>query len=88
MLTPVIALLLGLFALIPSLGALRLPTIHATSAIPAGSDQRKKGVHEEDFLLFGTVFTEQGFALPGAEIRCAPLRRAKGALDCSFGPSR
>ncbi len=37
------------------------------------AEQSRKGAHENDFLLFGTVFTEQGLALPGAEVR---VRRA------------
>lgn len=39
----------------------------------AGEPQRDKGSHQDDFLVFGTVFTEKGFALPGAEVR---VRRA------------
>lgn len=36
-------------------------------------EQPKKSSHENDFLAFGTVFTEKGLALSGAEIR---IRRA------------
>ena len=39
----------------------------------AGEPQRDKGSHQDDFVVFGTVFTEKGFALPGAEVR---VRRA------------
>ena len=35
--------------------------------------QREKGAQANLFLLFGTVFTEKGFALPGAEVE---VRRA------------
>jgi len=45
----------------------------ASSATLAGGERQKKGAHQNDFLLIGTVFTEQGFALPGAAIR---VRRA------------
>jgi hypothetical protein len=60
-------LLLGLAGFALAARADRLPAAAAAEA------QGKKGAHEEDFLLFGTVFTEQGFALPGAEVR---VRRA------------
>ncbi len=40
----------------------------ATGAIPQKEKSRKEAL-EKEFLLFGTVFTEQGFALPGCEIR-------------------
>ena len=33
------------------------------------ADQKEKRSHQNDFLIFGTVFTEQGFSLPGAAIR-------------------
>ncbi len=35
----------------------------------AAAEQSRKSAHEKDFLLFGTVFNEQGFALPGAQVR-------------------
>ncbi len=38
------------------------------AAAPAG-EQSRKGAHENDFLLFGTVFTEQGLTLPGVQVR-------------------
>jgi hypothetical protein len=37
------------------------------------ANQREKGVEAKRFLLFGTVFNEKGFALPGAEVH---VRRA------------
>lgn len=39
---------------------------------PIGGAQNA-GSHAHDFLIFATVFTEQGFALPGARVR---VRRA------------
>jgi len=45
----------------------------ATVAFPASSpDQENK--HAHDFLIYVTVFTDQGFALPGATAR---VRRAE-----------
>ena len=58
-----------LLALIWSSGVL------PTSAAPGGaqSSSNSKGSHVHDFVIFATVFTDQGFALPGARIR---VRRA------------
>lgn len=39
----------------------------------AGADQKGKGSHQNDYLIFGTVFTEKGLSFPGAAIR---VRRA------------
>jgi len=64
MLVSVAALLMSLVALASPVG-----TIQAMWGAATHSDQGKKSAHADDFLLFGTVFTEQGFALPGAEIR-------------------
>ncbi len=62
MLIPVAILLLGLASwLSPS-----------TGAIPQKEKSSKEAL-EKEFLLFGTVFTGQGFALPGCELR---VRRA------------
>ncbi|MFY9583827.1 MAG: carboxypeptidase-like regulatory domain-containing protein [Candidatus Acidiferrales bacterium] len=67
-----------LFALLIGLAGLALTgggppaTVHA-GAEPAAGDQGKKSARESDFLMFGTVFTEAGLALRGAEIR---VRRA------------
>jgi len=72
-LIPPAALLLSLAGLAPYARAERLVSIARTSDAAGNSDQRKKSAHENDFLLFGTVFTEPGFALPGAAIR---VRRA------------
>lgn len=38
-------------------------------AAAAAGAQVQKGSHQDDFVLFGTVFTEKGFVLPGARIR-------------------
>jgi hypothetical protein len=40
---------------------------------PAVSAQNASSLHAHDFLVFATVFTDQGFALPGARVR---VRRA------------
>ena len=45
----------------------------AGPAAAVGKAQREKDLESKRFLLFGTVFTEKGFALPGAEIQ---VRRA------------
>lgn len=39
----------------------------------SSSQQKPTGHHSDDFLVRGTVFTPQGMALPGAELR---IRRA------------
>jgi carboxypeptidase family protein len=68
------AALLGLAGFAFALGADRSAATRLTpEPPPAGAAQSKKGAHENDFVLFGTVFTEKGFALPGAEVR---VRRA------------
>jgi hypothetical protein len=36
---------------------------------PAGGAQNSSGSHAHVFLIFATVFTDQGFALPGARMR-------------------
>lgn len=40
---------------------------------PEKNEKKKKHSHEHDFLLIGTVFTEKGFSLEGAELH---VRRA------------
>ncbi len=69
------AALLGLAGLAFALGANRSAATGLKTPEPpaAGAAQSKKGAHENDFVLFGTVFAEKGFALPGAEVR---VRRA------------
>ena len=39
----------------------------------AATDQKERRSHQNDFLIFGTVFTEKGLSFPGAAIR---VRRA------------
>jgi hypothetical protein len=41
---------------------------------PAGGAQNSSGSHAHDFVIFVTVFTERGFAFPGARAR---VRRAE-----------
>jgi hypothetical protein len=36
---------------------------------PAGGAQNSSGSHAHDFVIFATVFTDHGFALPGARAR-------------------
>ncbi len=49
------------------------------AASAQGADDKKKKP-AEDFLIFGTVFTEQGFALQGAkiEVRRAGEKKVRG----------
>ncbi len=67
--TLALGILLGLTG---SVGAPGRNTPAATSP-GAGPAQHKKGKHAIDYLLVAAVFTDQGFALPGARIR---VRRA------------
>jgi hypothetical protein len=56
----------AMFALILALGL--------NVAVAAATDESKQtGPHAHDFVIFASVFTEQGFALPGAKVR---VRRA------------
>jgi hypothetical protein len=43
----------------------------APGAVPgtAAGDEKQSESHTHDFVIFATVFTEKGFALPGAKIR-------------------
>jgi hypothetical protein len=41
----------------------------APSAESSSKQARKKSSHGDDFLIRGTVFTPEGLALPGAELR-------------------
>jgi hypothetical protein len=52
-----------------------LVLILAPSAVPGAvaGDEKQGGSHANDFVIFATVFTGQGFALPGAKVR---VRRA------------
>ena len=55
-----------LLALLWTAGAVSNPTF-------VGSSQKQTNSHAHDFVIFATVFSEQGFALPGARAR---VRRA------------
>ena len=55
-----------LLALICTAGAVTVPSL-------AGSSQKQSNSHAHDFVIFATVFSQQGFALPGARVR---VRRA------------
>ncbi len=44
------------------------PQESASPQQPAGKKHRKQ-IHENDFLIKGTVFNPQGMSLPGAELR-------------------
>jgi len=65
--------LLVLIGLVPSPGVAPLRATHTASGMAADGAQRRKGTHQGDFVVFGTVFTQRGFVLPGAEVR---VRRA------------
>jgi hypothetical protein len=61
------------FALAAGLSA-QEPAPGAQSGASADSSSNKKpsqvaASHSDDFLVRGTVFTQEGFALPGAELR-------------------
>jgi len=45
------------------------PTAVQAQSSSRPTERSPDRTREDDFLLSGTVFTEQGFALPGAEIR-------------------
>lgn len=49
------------------------PATPPASSAAQQAPQSKTGKHQNDLVLLGTVFTEQGFALPGARIQ---VRRA------------
>jgi hypothetical protein len=58
--------MITLLALVWTAGAISVP-------IAAASSQKQTNSHAHDFVIFATVFSEQGFALPGARVR---VRRA------------
>lgn len=60
-LTPV-GLLIALLALAGSAGTVPIPAGARTALAQTGS-------HAHDFVIFATVFTDRGFALPGAKVR-------------------
>jgi hypothetical protein len=53
--------------------AVILPAAGIAVPVAAGAAQAHSGSHVHDFVIFVTVFTDQGFALPGARVR---VRRA------------
>jgi hypothetical protein len=64
-----------LLSLAASLGAQEAPQPPATQS-PSSTESTSKqkpgqsaARHSDDFLVRGTVFTQEGFALPGAELR-------------------
>lgn len=59
---------------------LLLAAFPAPSAPVPGADDPKKTKPADDFLIFGTVFTEQGFGLQGAKIavRLAGEKKVRG----------
>ena len=54
--------ILPLLVLIWTAGAIAVSPV-------AGNAQNQAGSHAHDFVIFTTVFTQQGFALPGARVR-------------------
>ena len=70
------ALMAGLIlALASTLSAQESPQPPAAQSTPSSESTSKQnpnqasGRHSNDFLVRGTVFTQEGFALPGAELR-------------------
>jgi Carboxypeptidase regulatory-like domain len=43
----------------------------ATAVVPgtAAGDKKQNNAHAHDFVIFANVYTEHGFALPGAKVR-------------------
>ena len=64
-----------LLAFAGSLGAQETPQPPAAQSSPSSESTSKQNPnqaaarHSNDFLVRGTVFTQEGFALPGAELR-------------------
>lgn len=54
--------LITLMVLVCAAGSISIPA-------RAGRSQNQANSHAHDFVIFATVFTEQGFALPGARVR-------------------
>jgi hypothetical protein len=60
----------------PTIGRSILPAavllfVLAPGAVPgaAAGDEKPNNSHAHDFVIFASVFTEHGFALPGAKVR-------------------
>ena len=48
-----------------------LVRVLATARIPgmAAGDEKQSNSHARDFVIFADVYTDRGFALPGAKVR-------------------
>jgi carboxypeptidase family protein len=53
------------------------PPAGQTAQTPEKNEKRKKHSHVHDFLLIGTVFTEKGFSLEGAELHVRRMTEVK-----------
>ncbi len=53
------------------------PPAGQTTQTPEKNEKKKKHSHEHDFLLIGTVFTEKGFSLEGAELHVRRMTEVK-----------
>ena len=60
--------MIPVLALVSALGAISAPALRAGAQTSSSSNS-----HAHDFVIFATVFTSQGFTLPGARMR---VRRA------------
>jgi len=54
--------------ILPFAALLFVTTLGAVPVTSAG-DEKQSDSHAHDFVIFATVFTEQGFTLPGAKVR-------------------
>ena len=50
---------------------------------PIGGAQNGRGSHAHDFLIFATVFTDEGFALPGARVRVRRIDEKKAKWEAT-----
>lgn len=64
--------MIPLFILLWSLGAIYPPPAQADAQSASSSNS-----HAHDFVIFATVFTDQGFALPGARVRVRRMDEKK-----------
>ncbi len=53
------------------------PLAGQTTQTTEKNEKKKKYSHEHDFLLIGTVFTEKGFSLEGAELHVRRMTEVK-----------
>ena len=65
------------------------PPEQSNAPAPSSSSAKsnKKYSHANDFLIIGTVFTDKGYAFPGAELRIRRSREKKFRWD-SYSNSR